>query len=236
MARRKKVLQEIAIDSDNEQTPTVPTPPVDSVAESIEQPPAPPVAESPTTTTTTTTTTTVAEPVAPSVKEIPVQPIVKSQRKKSVATLVVQDQRREALRKANEAKLRKKIEKEIADKERKRQEEERRMEQRVQELVNQQLRRFQQATYAPPQRPLSRRAIVGGSSRRRVNDNEDMYEEDYQMIPEPVTAISDEYYDDEEGDDEIETPMPESTISRARAPLKEVNTYQQKIYSQIFGK
>lgn len=206
MARRKKVLQEIALESDDE---SATVPPAD-------QPTIEP--------TEIVTQQPVQELPLPTPPPPPAQP--KRQRKPAAPS--VQEQRRESLRKANEAKLRKKIEKEIADKERRRQDDERRMEQKVQQMVEMQLRRMQAASYAPPQPSLSRRAIAKNQPTLRPTKIHDEYEmEDYDLVPE--TELS-----DVEDEEDLPPPPP---VSAARARVQpDPQSYQNRLFSQIFGK
>ena len=223
MARRKKVLQEIALDSD-EENPSKTT--VDTstteVPQPVEQqaPPPPPPPPAPV--------------QQPTVIEQPVAPIKKKSRKALAPAAV--DQRREALRKANEAKLRKKIERELAEKERRRNEEEHRMELKVKQMVEEQLRRYQSASYVPTQQSMSRRAKVKVPYKKpppipSMVDDDDEDEDDYQIVQDSVN----EYGED---DEEMEAEQPPASYGRARVPptAGATQSYQQRLFSQIFGK
>jgi hypothetical protein len=240
MGRRKKVLQEIALDSDNEQPPStsekpvaveppapIPEPlPEPVMSKTVDQPP--PIIEP----EKAPVTVSAPEPTAPAQR--------KSVRKRAAATSstttknTLTEQRRESLRKANEARLRKKIEKEIAEKERARQEAERRMEQKVQKMVEEQMKRYQSVSYAPPKKPLSRRAIVKSTLRPAVQH----YKEDYmdEDGEEDVDGSEQEEDDDDDDEDYEVLEEHESVNQRKSVVNNQPQTYQQRLFSQIFGK
>ena len=245
MVRRKKVLQEISLDSDGGEGGEE----QQQQQQQQQQQPPPVVAEA-----ATVDSSPAEQPQQPQ-QEVPSVPVTvdeqppsrKRARSRTPAKVTppsLNDKRRDALRKANEAKLRKKIEREIAEKERKRIEEERRMELKVQQMVQEQLKKFQAATYTPQRPAMSRRAIVKApfqSPHKTVGHLhpakhfENSHDDDDDDEEEDAVYDDDEYADDG-GDDDDDDVVEQNIASRTLAKQPSLPDHQQRLFSQIFGK
>ena len=156
------------------------------------------------------------------------------------------DARMEALRRANEARMRKKIEREIEERRRKEEEQERRLEEKVKRLVELQIRNQGYASYSGnPIPPSSRRHRASGpgpkpSPYRREQDqadesyddnDEESYSEDFKRYethsPTPKAKTS------------IQHQQPASTLGSVGIATPDRTQFQQpgvgnSLYNMIF--
>lgn len=160
MGAKKRVIREIPLDSDSE---------VEQVEEPVTEPVEAPVVE-PEPKKQRAKKIKVVEPEPEPVPEPVEVPEPKEERPKKK---VISAKRAESLRKANEARLRQKIEKQIADEKAQKESQERMLEEKILKLLSRHVQRPAPQPVAPTNKNVSKRNVVPESDSEESDDSDD---------------------------------------------------------------